>query len=249
MKIAPEHPVRRLRRPGRGHRAGGGGAAPTSSTWTSWTATSCPTSPSGRRSSSPSGSATRLPLDVHLMIEEPERWVETYVEGGRGLRHRPRRGLRRTSSATLALIREAGARPGVALNPSTPARRARVRARRPRPGAGHVGQPGLRRPVLHPHRLREDPPAAGAARRAGPIAGLGGRRRQGRAMPGLWPQAGATVLVAGSAIFGAAGSGRRAGRPAECVGSTEKGLTFSCPRQYPLAFPQTCPLAVEHDAR
>ena len=62
---------------------------------------------------------TRLPLDVHLMIEDPDRWVETYVRAGADLvtvhpeacRHLQR---------TLAQIREAGARAGAALNPSTP---------------------------------------------------------------------------------------------------------------------------------
>jgi ribulose-phosphate 3-epimerase len=28
---------------------------------------------------------TRLPLDLHLMIEEPERWVETYARAGADL--------------------------------------------------------------------------------------------------------------------------------------------------------------------
>src|SRR6185436_4095924 len=62
---------------------------------------------------------TRLPLDVHLMIDEPDRWVETYVRAGADLitvhveacRHLQR---------CLAQIREAGARAGVALNPGTP---------------------------------------------------------------------------------------------------------------------------------
>ena len=61
---------------------------------------------------------TRLPLDVHLMIDEPDRWVETYVRAGADLitvhveacRHLQR---------CLAQIREAGARAGVALNPGT----------------------------------------------------------------------------------------------------------------------------------
>ena len=61
---------------------------------------------------------TRLPLDVHLMTEEPERYLETYVRAGADLvtvhveacPHLQR---------TLAQIREAGARPGVALNPAT----------------------------------------------------------------------------------------------------------------------------------
>lgn len=61
---------------------------------------------------------TRLPLDVHLMTEEPERYLETYVRAGADLvtvhvEASPH--LQRI----LAQIREAGARPGVALNPST----------------------------------------------------------------------------------------------------------------------------------
>lgn len=64
------------------------------------------------------GAATR-PLDVHLMIEEPERWVTRYVEAGASwltvhVETSPH--LHRT----LQQIREAGARPGVVLNPSTP---------------------------------------------------------------------------------------------------------------------------------
>src|SRR5262249_12256814 len=62
---------------------------------------------------------TAPPLDVHLMIETPARSVETYARAGAGLltvhveacTHLQR---------TLVQIREAGARPGVALNPSTP---------------------------------------------------------------------------------------------------------------------------------
>jgi ribulose-phosphate 3-epimerase len=63
--------------------------------------------------------ATHLPLDVHLMIEEPARYVERFREAGADSmtihleadKH-PHR--------TLALIRELGARAGLALNPGTP---------------------------------------------------------------------------------------------------------------------------------
>lgn len=64
-------------------------------------------------------SAASRPLDVHLMIEEPERWVSRYVEAGASwltvhVEVSPH--LHRT----LQQIREAGAKPGVVLNPSTP---------------------------------------------------------------------------------------------------------------------------------
>ena len=62
---------------------------------------------------------TRLPLDVHLMIEKPERyisafrdagadWISVHVEAAQHLQR------------TLTLIREVGAKPSVALNPATP---------------------------------------------------------------------------------------------------------------------------------
>jgi ribulose-phosphate 3-epimerase len=64
--------------------------------------------------------ATRLPLDVHLMIEEPERSLEAYVRAGAdrvGVHVETCPHLHRT----LAQIREAGAKACVVLNPSTPA--------------------------------------------------------------------------------------------------------------------------------
>ena len=62
---------------------------------------------------------TRLPLDVHLMIVEPERSLEAYVKAGASaltvhVEAAPH--LHRT----LHRIRELGCRAGVALNPATP---------------------------------------------------------------------------------------------------------------------------------
>jgi ribulose-phosphate 3-epimerase len=62
---------------------------------------------------------TRLPLDVHLMIVEPERSLEAFVGAGADIvtvHAEADAHLQRT----LARIRELGARAGVALNPATP---------------------------------------------------------------------------------------------------------------------------------
>jgi ribulose-phosphate 3-epimerase len=64
--------------------------------------------------------ATRLPLDVHLMIERPEDWVDRYAEAGATYLT-----IHVEASAdvpgTLAAIRARGVRPGLTLNPETPA--------------------------------------------------------------------------------------------------------------------------------
>lgn len=63
--------------------------------------------------------ATSLPLDVHLMIENPDLYIESFAKAGadwisvhvEACRHLHR---------TIQLIRSVGARPGVVLNPHTP---------------------------------------------------------------------------------------------------------------------------------
>lgn len=63
--------------------------------------------------------ATDLPLDVHLMIVEPERYVEAFAGAGANwLTVHAETGVH--LHRTLQLIREAGAGPGLALNPFTP---------------------------------------------------------------------------------------------------------------------------------
>ncbi|MEO9116606.1 MAG: ribulose-phosphate 3-epimerase [Gemmatimonadaceae bacterium] len=62
---------------------------------------------------------TKLPLDVHLMVEHPESYLEDFAQAGAS-------GLTIHAEATvhlqrnLAQIRSLGCRAGVALNPATP---------------------------------------------------------------------------------------------------------------------------------
>lgn len=63
--------------------------------------------------------ATTLPLDVHLMIENPERYVEAFADAGADVltvHQEASPHLHRT----LERIRELGVRPGVSINPGTP---------------------------------------------------------------------------------------------------------------------------------
>jgi len=63
--------------------------------------------------------ATRLPLDVHLMIEQPEEYIEDFIEAGadRVLVHQE---ATAHLDRALEMIREHGAQAGAAINPATP---------------------------------------------------------------------------------------------------------------------------------
>jgi ribulose-phosphate 3-epimerase len=62
---------------------------------------------------------TDLPLDVHLMIEQPDRFIDAFIDAGADW-------LTVHQEAAVHLhrsverIRQQGARPGVSLNPATP---------------------------------------------------------------------------------------------------------------------------------
>jgi ribulose-phosphate 3-epimerase len=145
---------------------------------------------------------TALPLDVHLMIQHPDRYIGAFVQAGATYLtvhvevcphlHR-----------TLQQIREAGAIPGVALNPSTPLFAVEhvlddvglILLMSVNPGfGGQTFIPFVRKKI-------EDLSQRLEGLRSRPEIEVDG---------GIKPencrdvaQAGATILVAGSAIFGA----------------------------------------------
>ncbi len=145
--------------------------------------------------------ATRLPLDVHLMIENPEQSLSRYLEAGAdwvSVHVEATCHLQRC----LETIRRGGAKAGAALNPSTPA--SALSAAWPdldyavvmsvNPGWG--GQTFLMPSVSKVRRLKEE---ALEARSRAPIEVDGGVDA-GNA-PDL-VAAGAEILVAGTAVYG-----------------------------------------------
>lgn len=62
---------------------------------------------------------TKLPLDVHLMIENPDQYIPAFAKAGADYITVHAEACTHLNR-TLALIREQGAKPGVVLNPATP---------------------------------------------------------------------------------------------------------------------------------
>jgi ribulose-phosphate 3-epimerase len=63
--------------------------------------------------------ATRLPLDVHLMIENPELYIQAFAEAGADMISVHEEATPHLDRA-LSMIREHGAQPGAVINPATP---------------------------------------------------------------------------------------------------------------------------------
>jgi ribulose-phosphate 3-epimerase len=64
---------------------------------------------------------TRLPLDVHLMIQTPDHYAPRFVKAGaNSITVHVEREANHDIEKTLRAIQDAGCRPGLSLNPATP---------------------------------------------------------------------------------------------------------------------------------
>ena len=144
--------------------------------------------------------ATR-PLDVHLMIEEPDRYIEAFVEAGASVVTVHMEAVAHLHR-TLTLIRTLGARAGVAINPATPVTMLEdvaplldvVIVMSVNPGFG--GQSFIPHSLDKIRRLRTLLAGSGSAAAIEVDGGVD------LTTVGAVVEAGARILVAGQAIFG-----------------------------------------------
>ncbi|RMG15887.1 MAG: ribulose-phosphate 3-epimerase [Deltaproteobacteria bacterium] len=146
--------------------------------------------------------ATRLPLDVHLMIENADRYIEAFAEAGADI-------LTVHVEANVHLhrvlqqIRSAGAKPAVVLNPHTPLCTIEHVLEDVEMVLLMSVNPGFGGQRFIPRALEKVRSLAETIRRRGLAVDIevdgGVKVENARALS----EAGATILVAGSAIFGA----------------------------------------------
>jgi len=145
--------------------------------------------------------ATSLPLDVHLMITDPDRFLEPFIDAGAGmvsvhvevLPHLHR---------TVAQIKKLGAKAGVVLNPSTPVSAIEEVAADVDFVLVMSVNPGFGGQVFIPHSLKKIQKVRALLDAAGsqaPIEVDGGIDHTTVASV---VRAGAEWLVAGNAVFG-----------------------------------------------
>jgi ribulose-phosphate 3-epimerase len=146
--------------------------------------------------------ATAIPLDVHLMVEEPERHVAAFVDvGANRLTIHVEAEACDDPGSILRTIRDAGARAGLAINPETPLDAAEpflndidlllVMTVHPGKGGQKI-EPDYQERIATACRMRQ---AAGASF----LVEVDGGIKAFNAAHAV--AAGADVLVAGSAIF------------------------------------------------
>ena len=143
-----------------------------------------------------------LPLDCHLMIEDPDRWAPGYAEAGaRNVTIHAE--AARSPVRTLRTIRSAGARAGLGINPATPVEPYSdllpevdmLLLMTVEPGFG--GQPFLDLVLAKIRRARDLIGSRGGSVWLQVDGGVS------EETIGRCAEAGADVFVAGSAVFGA----------------------------------------------
>jgi len=143
-----------------------------------------------------------IPLDVHLMISEPDKYIESFVEAGADILTVHAEALTHLHR-TIQVIRSRGIRAGVSINPATPLRDIEtvldeadlVLLMTVNPGFG--GQRFIRSVLPKIAALRKIADTRGYAFDIEVDGGITLHSAREAA------EAGATIIVAGTAIFGA----------------------------------------------
>jgi ribulose-phosphate 3-epimerase len=149
---------------------------------------------------------TRLPLDVHLMITDPDRYLEAFASAGASIITVHSEAVTHLHR-TLSRIRQLGAKAGVAINPATPIDHVQevtgdfdvLLIMSVNPGFG--GQSFIPRSVAKVAAAKAMLAAAGSAADIEVDGGVDLTNAAALAA------AGATMLVAGASIFGTANPG------------------------------------------
>jgi len=143
---------------------------------------------------------TSLPLDVHLMIEHPERYISEFVHAGADIITVHVEASPHLQS-TIQLIKEMGARAGISLNPPTPIGAVEeflhhvdlVLVMSVNPGFG--GQPFIPETLPRIEKMRQILDARGLSAELEVDGGINADNA-----PDI-VKAGANVLVAGNSVF------------------------------------------------
>ena len=218
-------PARRRFRPARRRGPRRGGRRRTGCTSTSWTTTSSRISRSGCRWCRACGRPRRLPLDCHLMIENPWRWAMGYAEAGA---HTVTFHAEAADDpvALAKDLRAAGTRVGLARRPGHAGRAVPGDPAPLRHAPGHDDQGGVRRPGVpardaaegaRPRAVTPTPATWSCASRSTAASTRTRSARPGRRRGHVRGRDGG-VRRAGSGRGGDGGCGRRRCRRAERAG-------------------------------
>ena len=110
---------------------------------------------------------TRLPIDAHLMIENPDAFVEKFARAG-ATHISVHAEVCRHLNRTIQLVRSCGASPGIALGPASPLSQLEWSLEYADYVLLLAVNPGLRRPGVHPRRPGQGTRARAPAQRDGP---------------------------------------------------------------------------------
>jgi ribulose-phosphate 3-epimerase len=145
--------------------------------------------------------ATDLPLDVHLMITDPDRYLEPFIDAGAGLVSVHVEVLPHLHR-TVTQIKKLGAKAGVVLNPSTPVSAIEEIASDVDFVLVMSVNPGFGGQVFIPHSLKKIAAVRALLDRAGNAAPIEVDGGIDLTTVESVVKAGARWLVAGQAVFG-----------------------------------------------